>query len=391
MNSINMAVITLLKSAITGEKLPLPDDFGMEQVMPVLKKHGIQTMGYIGAVNCGVPKTDPVMQDLFRFYCRSTVASQRQLDKIDQLFAAFEENGIDYMPLKGTILKHLYPSHELRPMGDADILIRVEQYDRIGPVMEGLGFAFIQETDHELHWDCPELHVELHKRLIPSSNQDLYAYYGDGWQLTMQESGHRFQMTLEDQFVFLFTHFTKHFRGGGIGCRHVVDLWVFLRKYHQLDQTYISWEFDKLHLTDFYRNMRNLIDAWFAESNWDDMTGFISDFIFSSGVWGGQKSHDLAANAKDVQKSGKVGKGKWRQFFSRVFPSLECTSFQYPVLKKMPILLPIIWIVRWFHILIRKPDLMKRRVQMLNRTNNDEIIAWEQNMSYVGLQYWHDS
>lgn len=39
---------------------------------------------------------------------------------------AFDAGGIDYMPLKGSILKDLYPRHEMRMMGDADILIRME-------------------------------------------------------------------------------------------------------------------------------------------------------------------------------------------------------------------------------------------------------------------------
>ena len=44
------------------------------------------------------------------------------------------------MPLKGCNMKALYPSPELRVMGDADILIRVEQYDRIRPIIQSLGF-----------------------------------------------------------------------------------------------------------------------------------------------------------------------------------------------------------------------------------------------------------
>lgn len=391
MNNIQLGVITLIKSAITGEKLALPDCFSLGEALPVLKKHGIQAMGYIGAVNCGIPKSDPIMQGLFQFYCRSVVFSQRQLDKINQLFDAFENNGIDYMPLKGTILKHLYPSHELRPMGDADVLIRVEQYDRIKPIMESLGFCFDIESDHELHWRCPELHVELHKRLIPSNNQDLYLYFGDGWQLAKQESGRRYQMTLEDQFVFLFTHFVKHFRGGGIGCRHVTDLWVFQKKHSAMDQAYIQQQMKELHLLAFYNNMQALLSCWFDQGQWNEKTEFIAEFIFNSGIWGKQKSHDLAANAKFAVKTGNVRKGKWSHFLSRAFPSLTYVGYQYPVVKKVPIFLPVFWVVRWINIAIHKPDVMKRRFRMLDSSNNDEILKWQKNMDYVGLRRSNDS
>ena len=38
MNTMQQGVITLLRSAITGEKLPLPGGFDLEAVYPELKK-----------------------------------------------------------------------------------------------------------------------------------------------------------------------------------------------------------------------------------------------------------------------------------------------------------------------------------------------------------------
>ena len=389
MNDIQLGVITLLKSAITGEKFSLPCGFSVEKAYPILKKHGIQTMGYLGAANCGIPKTDPVMQTLFQHYCCSAVFSQRQLDKISQLFEAFEKNCIDYMPLKGTVLKQLYPNHELRPMADADVLIRMEQYDRIKVIMEALGYTEAEENGHELPWKGPDLYVELHKRLV--SNADYLSYFGDGWTFSEQKNGYKHQMSPEDHFVFVFTHFVKHFQGGGIGCRHVTDLWVYLSKYPNMDQAYIAEAMNKLHLVEFYHNIMDLLSSWFDGKQWSDKTQFISDFIFNSGIWGNLKTHDLAENAKHVRKKEHAGKGKWRYFLSRVFPGLAQAGYQYPVLKNAPFLLPIIWVVRWVHIAVRKPKIMKRRLQMLNSANNDEIIAWKRNMEYVGLRYSNNS
>ena len=44
---------------------------------------------------------------------------------------ALDEKGIHYMPVKGAVMKHIYPAHELRAMGDADILIHAEHIRRI--------------------------------------------------------------------------------------------------------------------------------------------------------------------------------------------------------------------------------------------------------------------
>ena len=71
--------------------------------------------------------------------------------------------------LKGCNLKRLYPQPELRLMADADILIRMEQYDQIKSVMQSLGFACERESDHEFIWRTKGLYLELHKRLLPSN------------------------------------------------------------------------------------------------------------------------------------------------------------------------------------------------------------------------------
>lgn len=45
----------------------------------------------------------------------------------ESLFAYFEEQGIWYMPLKGSILKDMYPRLGMRQMADNDILIDVTE------------------------------------------------------------------------------------------------------------------------------------------------------------------------------------------------------------------------------------------------------------------------
>ena len=57
----------------------------------------------------------------------------------------------------------------MRTMGDADILIKTEQYERIVPIMNRLGYLPGVESNHEYVWDKKNmLHVELHKMLIQS-------------------------------------------------------------------------------------------------------------------------------------------------------------------------------------------------------------------------------
>ena len=150
-------------------------------------------------------------------------------------------------------------------MGDADILIRLEQYDRIRPILESQGFTEQTETDHELIWNDEELCLELHKHLIPSYNRDYYDYFGNGWQLAAADAHGRCAMDPEDTFIFLLVHFAKHYRDGGIGLRHITDLLVFRRAHPVMDEGYIRTALERLELTEFYRHICRLLDYWFGE------------------------------------------------------------------------------------------------------------------------------
>ena len=202
MTVTQQAIVTLLKSAVTRQALPLPEDFDLEESYDLVKSHHMVPMVYDGAVRCGVDRTLPVMQKLFQGYLRALMKSEKQMQQLNRVLDAFEQAGIEYLPLKGCSMKALYPAPELRVMGDADVLIRLEQYEKIVPVMESLGFTNKADTDHELIWTIDGLYLELHKRLIPSYNEDFHIYYGDSWRFARERTGCRWQMSPEDAFLF---------------------------------------------------------------------------------------------------------------------------------------------------------------------------------------------
>ena len=46
-------MITLLKSAILQQPLPLPEDFDLEKAMPLVRSHQVASLIYDGAACCG--------------------------------------------------------------------------------------------------------------------------------------------------------------------------------------------------------------------------------------------------------------------------------------------------------------------------------------------------
>ena len=389
MDSQKTGMILLIKSALTGEKYTLPEDFDIEAAAKVAKKHQIIALFYYGALNCGISEALPVMQKLFMLTCQLVALSERQTFEINNLFKVFEESKIDYMPLKGTLLKKIYPKSEMRIMSDADILIRTEQHDSIRPIMLDLGYEEKIESNHEFVWEKKDIVIELHKRLIPSYNKDYYNYYGDGWRLgrPISKDSTRYEMSAEDEMIYNFTHYAKHYRDAGVGIKHIVDLWVYKINKQKLDNEYILSELKKLQLDKFYKNTMDTLEMWFNGGETNEQVEFITQIIFGSGVYGTHEAHLLSAAVKTTKTLGSARKTKLKRLIDTIFLPYSSMVNRYEVLKKAPVLLPFMWVVRWFEaIFIRKGSIKSNR-QNLKVLSTKKINDYQTALNFVGLDF----
>lgn len=391
MNITHLGIVMLLRSGITGEKLALPETFSIEDAAVILRRQSVAPLAYQGAVNCGFGQESAAIQQMLSLYYRSLLKHERQMCALEQLLRAFEESAVPHMPVKGCNIKKLYPKPELRAMGDADILIHPEQHDRIRPVMEGLGFTFLRENDHVFEWKSDDLYVELHKSLIPPDDEDFHAYYGTGWRLAQKRTGYRYDLSDEDAYLFAFTHFARHYRRGGIGCRHVVDLFVYRNLFPRMDMGYIYGELRKLNLTEFHNNIMKLLDVWFAGHEGDSVTELISAFIFSGGNWGTMEAGIFAEEVKAARKAGKVKNAGMKAIIRAVFPPISQLSYRYTIVRKYPVTLPVVWVVRWFDILLFRPQKIRKRVNALRMVSNAEVLSHQSALRAVGLDFHTDS
>ena len=384
MNETQIGIISLIKSAITGKKAVISKDFDWQKAIKVVKKHQIAPLIYYGIINSGIKVSEDLLSLLENTTCQCIALNHNQIFELENIYKAFNESGIEYMPLKGAVLKKLYPKPEMRVMGDGDILIKTEQYDIIYEKMQALGFTEILESDHELIWNKSNLHVELHKRLIPSYNKDYYSYYGDGWKFAKSYTGSCYKMSDEDTFVYIFTHYAKHYRDGGIGIRHITDLYVFLISNPKLDKKYIETELNKLGLLEFYKSTINTIGVWFDNKSENDISDFLTDRIFESGSYGTYVSHILSGA---VKVSNFEGNARLKKIFKLIFPPYKDMSRKYPVLKKTPLLLPFLWIGRIFNILFIKRGKIAEHRKELKYMTEENIAKYKKELKYVGLNF----
>lgn len=390
MDAQQKGLLTLIKSAITCQRYPMPEGFDLQEAFDTIHKHQVSAIVYYGAVNCGYDPDDMCMQQLFGSCYSQIVHSEKQIREIEQLLSAFEVNSIDVLPLKGAVLKRLYPKPEMRRMGDADILIREEQLPLIKPILEENGYTFVRDLNHEIKWDKPALHLELHRMLIPAHHKHYHVYFGTGWDLAVpaQHRSHVYAMSPENTFLFIFTHLTKHYIGGGIGLIHMTDLWVYTRENPALDKAYIKGELKKLGLDGFYENVVRTLHTWFADQPADAVTETITQRIFFNGVYGHHTDRVVSVMARTTRENTDKRPSTVKRVLCVIFPDRNALQTQgYPILQKWPVLLPFVWVARWLRLIFVHRDRVRIKIQDFRNTSVKNVDAFERSLEFVGIRF----
>ena len=380
--------IALIKSALDEKESIECPKTALETIYKLAKAHQIVSLVYYGLAKIPELSSNPVMTKFLMTSASFTAYSETQLDMLNELFKRFDEEGIEHLKMKGTILKKLYKYPEMRMMSDADIYVKIEKYPKIKSILEELGFTFLLESDHEIIWQRDNLSIELHKRLIPSYTKDLARYYeGKEWErLYLVEDGrYEYKMKDEDTFVYLFTHFAKHYRDGGIGIKFMTDFYVFMKKI-ELDYGYIEKELDKMGLLDFYKNTRKTLDAWFYGGEETEITDLITRKIFLSGTYGRNEAKEKAEALKLSGEAKNVKKAKRKRKLRLLFPSYAQMCLKYKWLKKVPFMLPVMWPVRLFTALFKGKKSLKS-FNKLDNVSNEAIEKYDRELRMVGFPY----
>ncbi|MBQ7352529.1 MAG: nucleotidyltransferase family protein [Clostridia bacterium] len=388
LTALEREVIALIKDSLDEKKPEECPKIELDSLYKLAKAHQIIPLIFYGLAQIPELEKSPAFMKFMMTSASLVSFSEAQLSMLNQLFECFDKEGIEHLKMKGTILKKLYTYPEMRMMSDADIYVKIEKYPKIKAILEKLGFTFKCESDHEIIWCKDELVVEIHKRLIPSYTKDLARYYeGKEWEkLFLVENGrYEYKMKDEDTFIYLFTHFAKHYRDGGIGIKFMTDFYVFMNKL-QLDYAYIESELEKMGLLEFYKNTKKTLDVWFCGGEENEVTDLITRKIFTSGAYGATKEKKRAEALKLSGKEKDLKKAKRKKKRGLLFPSYKQMCSKYKWLKKAPFMLPIMWIVRLVVALFKGKKSLKT-FNRLDDVSKEEIESYDKELHMVGFPY----
>ena len=139
-----------------------------------------------------------------------------------------------------------------------------------------------------------------------------------------------------------------------------------------LDMGYIRSELQKIGLDGFLETTIKLNSFLFDSAEADDDLKQIADYVFNNGTFGNVKNSMALEYAQD-DEGAKNGFGlyKMKSFVNRWQLSLSGMKNQYPILSKVPFLLPFCYIHKLFRVIFFRRDVLKTQIRDINDFSND--------------------
>lgn len=254
-----------------------------------------------------------------------------------------EQNGIWYMPLKGAVLKEMYPQLGMRQMSDNDILFDASCRDIVTDFMQKRGYHL--KGDNGSHCDEwmkePVYNFEMHLNLFVKNREGFYHYYENAKERLVRVDGKKYayRFSDEDFYIYMTAHAYKHYSIGGTGLRSLLDYYVYLKqKEKKLDWNYIIRELKKLKISEFEMQIRETAQkAFLPNSELSETEQEMIGFMLFSGTYGTQTN----AIKSRIRKMNVENRKSY--LLKRLFPDIEFYRTYYPTAANYPILIPFAW------------------------------------------------
>ncbi len=389
-----------------GEGLPpeKPEEVSWRDILLLSEKHSLAALTY-SALSRLEKKPDGETAEQWEHAYRVCVHADIQQEFAwEEIKERFSEQGIKFLPLKGILLKSLYPEPAFRSMGDLDILYEEKNFEKIKTLMRESGYEYRTESagsNHQIFFRPPVTTVELHRALL-NDTSPFAEYYKGVWRRALPTAEPFVcRLSREDEYIFLLIHGHKHFSGAGSGVRTVLDFWLYLKRYgKELDRKYIAAELSRAqeiarqsaspHAQEIAcqsasPSMQETSQTAKSENlrNTDPETAFnpfeeaASDMIVETAaeteapleefektlereisLWFSAENPTLDETGVALLSDGVYGrieklwerklqeKGKFKYFAERLFPPYKVMKQRFTLLEKLPFLLPFFWIWR---------------------------------------------
>ena len=205
------------------------EGMNIDHIFRVAKSHSLASMIGFELEKCGIidskfsqAKISAIRKTIILDYERAAV-----LKKLD-------DAGIWYMPLKGSVIKEIYPEVGMREMADNDILFDASRCEDVRNIMENLGFSTEEfgKSLHDHYYKKPVCNFEMHRILFTDLGDDRFQdYFSQIHTRLLKDKDNQcgYHFSGEDFYIFMIAHEYKDYISSGTGLRSLGDTFIFCK------------------------------------------------------------------------------------------------------------------------------------------------------------------
>lgn len=372
------ALLKIIKAFLEEREIVLEGTIDEEKLYEVARKHGMShfLMDWSRS-NC---QSEKIKQLILEDYNRQIIKDTNQNVELERIFEHFEEAGIETLLVKGATTKEAYPQDYMRSMHDMDMMIHERDFKKASKMMKSLGFdEFYDHEKHLVFTKKPWIIVEMHRKLIPGGEVS-HEYFNDIWSLCEPYQNYKnvVRMSLEDSYVFAVIHLIRHFKFTGIEIRDVLDIYLLNEKYQKVYQwDRINEKLEEFGAKEFEENIRRIAYDWFGD---EEIEAFSAEeqFILEGAS---------VRNNVNYHIGERQGKGAY--LVRLFFPEFKVMKEKYPVLKRVPILLPVTWVARIVKDIFSRETTVKNRmdtIKMIQEADLEETKKIQEIYQKLGIR-----
>jgi len=239
MNEIHSLLLQVIGAALFGKKLPTVAD---NQILPLVNESKAQAVFPLllsGLDNQLQEKFTPEQyaeqnEEFFRY----AIAGTQNFAEHSELHELMTVNETPYVAMKGFASAMYYPEPSLRSTGDVDFIVRPDDLEKAGNLLESVGFAIDHGEDEKskhIAYIRPPMSIwELHRSVngVPSGEvgekiqQEMDRAIDTAELVSIDEVTCRVPDKLHHGLIMLL-HTASHLTSEGVGLRHLCDWVVF--------------------------------------------------------------------------------------------------------------------------------------------------------------------
>lgn len=275
--NIQRAFFALLQAGLWEREIQLLP-FGEVDLSDVLKLAEEQSV--VGLIAAGIEHivdVKPAKKDVLQFIGRTVQLEQRNKAMnqfLGNLILKMRKYDIYAILVKGQGVAHCYERPYWRTCGDVDLFLSDSNYDQAMALLTTIASSVEEEVEYHRHlglmidgW-VVELHGSLRCGLSKKIDDTLDMFRVDSFSKGKVRSWDCngvpvFQLAIENDILYVFTHFLNHFYRGGIGLRQICDWTRLLWTYREtLDRTLLESKIRQMGLMTIWKGFAAFAVDW---------------------------------------------------------------------------------------------------------------------------------